>query len=587
MTLLNEYMAAATVGLSPTLLRWLSTYAPKSGTARKLAVAKKEKDTLFFEESELLSFNEWLKLPWPHETGERPRIPNGIREEIRAEANGACAICQANADTCEAAHLEPVSKTKCNHPENLLWLCSNHHTAYDGGLFGPAEEDAEFVKAFKVALHRHKRMLWLLQSEVSQKLFLCLVDCDRLAKELQRARTPTQVKAVKAIARNALELLPTLTPTSRKDPAFAAYAAISTRISALKETPEKTTPISVQLKEAQDIKADYVDALGYIACPLCNATGSYEGSDCPVCHGDCEIEEKIADTVDIALYEYTDCPLCEGHGQFDGDDCPECGAEGRMWRRDAEHVDVGQYKKVKCPLCKGGGKLDGDDCPECGGEGRMWRRYADQVDIEQYKKVNCPLCKGDGKLDGDACPECGGDGQMWRRDADNVDLGQYNKVKCPLCEGEGNFDGDGCPECGSEGRMARRDADNVDLGQYKKVKCPLCEGQGNFDGDDCPECGGEGRMARRDADNVDLGQYKKVKCPLCKGDGNLDGNDCPECGGDGRMCRRDADNVDLEQYKKVRCPRCRGTSRDSCRFCGGDGEVYRTRADHYNPDDFE
>ena len=59
------------------------------------------------------------------------------------EANGACAICQAHGDTCEAAHLDPVSKSKNNHPENLLWLCSNHHTAYDDDLFGPDEENAE------------------------------------------------------------------------------------------------------------------------------------------------------------------------------------------------------------------------------------------------------------------------------------------------------------------------------------------------------------------------------------------------------------------------------------------------------------
>jgi HNH endonuclease len=143
--LLSEYQAAAIVGLSPWLLRWFTKYAPKQGDSRKLKVAEKDKDVIFFEEPELLSFNEWLKLPWPHASSERPPIPTGIRQEIKAEANGQCAICQSHGSTCQAAHLDPVAKSKNNHPENLLWLCANHHVAYDDGLFGPDAENREFV----------------------------------------------------------------------------------------------------------------------------------------------------------------------------------------------------------------------------------------------------------------------------------------------------------------------------------------------------------------------------------------------------------------------------------------------------------
>ena len=38
--LLSEYEAAATVGMSPTLLRWFTKYAPKRGDHRKLKIAK-------------------------------------------------------------------------------------------------------------------------------------------------------------------------------------------------------------------------------------------------------------------------------------------------------------------------------------------------------------------------------------------------------------------------------------------------------------------------------------------------------------------------------------------------------------------
>jgi hypothetical protein len=138
--LLSEYEASATIGMSPTLLRWFTSHAPKSGDPRKLKIAKEENGVVFFEEQDLLSFNDWLRLPWPHRPGKRPNIPVGIRKEIEVEANGACAICNTNADSCEAAHLNPVSKTKCNHPEELLNLCSNHHTKYDDGCYGPNEK---------------------------------------------------------------------------------------------------------------------------------------------------------------------------------------------------------------------------------------------------------------------------------------------------------------------------------------------------------------------------------------------------------------------------------------------------------------
>jgi hypothetical protein len=102
----NEYEAARIVGLSPTLLRWFTSYAPRPGSERKLQIAKKEQDTIFFDEQELVYFNAWLALPWPQKVDEsRPGIPVGIRDEIRVEANGECAICLAHSDKCEAAHI--------------------------------------------------------------------------------------------------------------------------------------------------------------------------------------------------------------------------------------------------------------------------------------------------------------------------------------------------------------------------------------------------------------------------------------------------------------------------------------------------
>jgi hypothetical protein len=265
--LLSEYEAAAVSGLSPELLKWLTTHAPKQGLSRTLKVAKVKGKTYFFEEEELLSFNNWLKSPWPHKDGKRPHIPTIFRREIKNEANGECAICQSHKDTCEAAHLDPVSKSNNNHPENLLWLCSNHHTAHDGGLFGPDEENAEFVVSFKRVLHRHKQMLWRMQHEVSHKLFIVLENCNGLAKQLEAAKTASQIKAVERLAKKTLDALPVLAPISKKDPSYAAYKSISADVVSLSKD---TSAISARLRKAQNIRREYVATFGFVACPLCN-----------------------------------------------------------------------------------------------------------------------------------------------------------------------------------------------------------------------------------------------------------------------------------------------------------------------------
>jgi DnaJ-class molecular chaperone len=502
--LLNEYEVAATVGMSPTLLRWLTKHAPKSGDPRKLKIAKEDKGIVFFEEQEVLSFNEWLRLPWPHKPGMRPRIPDGIRNEIKIEANGACALCNINGDTCEAAHLNPVSKTKCNHPEGLLWLCANHHKKYDDGRYGPDKENTVFVKALKTILHHHKRTLWVMQDEVGRKLFLLLAECDRLGDELKKAKTPLQKKAIETIAKQALGMLPELAPVSHADPHYEAYKAISPSLSSLKADGKKAPAVSTRLKEAKRIKREYIAALGYVACPLCDASGVYDGSDCPVCGGDREIEERVADRVDLADFEKVACPLCDGSGKHDGEDCPVCGGEGEMQRRFVELVDLGQYDSVDCPLCEGDGKYQGDQCPVCHGDCQMPRHAAEQIDTSQYDEVECPLCEGEGKYNGDDCPVCGGDRMIPRYAAEQVEIEQYRNVKCPLCKGKGRFDGDNCPACEADGEMPRGQAENIDLGQYKKVTCPLCKGRDN----ECGFCDGEGKVYKGAADNFDPRDYR-------------------------------------------------------------------------------
>jgi hypothetical protein len=356
--LLNQYQAAAAVGLSPKLLDWLTSYAPKAGDKRKLKVAKKAGDELFFDEQELRDFDVWLRAPWPRNGNARPPVPVGIKDEIVEEAGGSCAICHKHENSCEAAHIEPVAKGNNNHPHNLIWLCANHHTSFDKGLlkgvYGPLKDDEAFIHGFKLALQRFNRVLWSRQAEACRKAFLLLENCDSLAKQLASAKTQEHVAAVADLAEKTLAAIPKLGAAPTADPHVMAFVSMQSDVAAI---GSKKTNLSVRLARASAIRASYSAAIGYVPCPLCGAEGHYDGGDCPVCDGDREVPKNVADRVEISDFEIVDCPVCDGKGVRNDDVCLACGGEYRMQRRFADRIDPRDYEDVKCPLCGGSGKF--------------------------------------------------------------------------------------------------------------------------------------------------------------------------------------------------------------------------------------
>ncbi len=502
--IISEYEAAALVAMSPDLLRWLTSYAPKTGIKTKLKVARKEDDCVFYDREELLSFDAFLRQPWPGKSGKRPGIPTKIREEIKFEANGECAICCQHGNKCEAAHLEPVAKTQSNHPENLLWLCANHHTAYDKGHYGPRSEDADFVVDHKRILRKFRVRQWRMQAKLSVKLLGVLESCDMLSKQLEKASSSEQIEAVEALAVKILADLPSLAPVSEADKHFAQFQKISTDVADLSSS---SASVRTRLNRAAAVRVEYVAAMGMVACPLCEATGIYNGGDCPVCDGDREVALEVRDRVDLSQFRIVKCPLCEGEGTHDGEPCTACGGDGRMEQRHADWIDVRDYSNVTCPICEGARTYFGEECRACYGEGAMERRYADMLDHREYQVVNCPLCGGSGRHDGSDCLACHGERKMLRRDADEIDLRDYNLVDCPVCKGSRRLRGDDCPACNGEGSFERRFLDRIDISEYALVDCPVCENDVNHR-DECRACGGEGEMERRFADQVDPREYR-------------------------------------------------------------------------------
>lgn len=502
--IISEYEAAVLTSMSPKLLKWFTSYAPKHGSKRKLSAARVEDGVTFYDRDEVVAFDAWLKQPWPRKDGKRPNIPSAIRDEIKVEANGACAICQQHKGSCEAAHLDPVAKSDNNHPENLLWLCSVHHTVFDKGLFGPDAENAAFVISFKQVLTRLKVQQWRMQHNLSFKLIALLESCSLMDAQLQLATTKAQVKAIEAVAKRTLDAIPSLAPASDEDPKRAAYAAVVTDFQELKAS---AAPIAKRLRQARRVREKFVAAYGYVTCPLCDASGRHDGSDCPVCLGDRQVEKSDLARIDLDQFSKVDCPLCDGAGEHDHEPCPACGGEGNMDRRYADFVDVRDYETVDCPLCEGETTFDGETCPACSGEGEMTRQQSHHVDLRRYDEIDCPLCEGKGRWDGDDCPECRGNCRMQRRFADEVNVRAYEMVDCPLCDGKGRHRGDDCPVCDGDQEIERRHRDWVDLRDYQLMSCPVCAGH-KRKRDDCNACRGEGEMERRFADRIDPSEYE-------------------------------------------------------------------------------
>src|SRR3954451_5013825 len=105
--LLAKIEAAMKLGISVELIEYFTKKCPKQNETRVLKAVNAE-GQMFFDEQELLSFQNWLNQPWSYTKGQRPPIPEAIKEDIKAESHHGCAIC-GHSDNGEVAHIEAVA----------------------------------------------------------------------------------------------------------------------------------------------------------------------------------------------------------------------------------------------------------------------------------------------------------------------------------------------------------------------------------------------------------------------------------------------------------------------------------------------
>ncbi len=465
-TQLSEIESAIYMKMSPELLRHFTKYAVKYKEDTKLPCFKDEGGR-WYTKKDLDAFNNYLLEPWPKAPkAQRPKLPEKIRHEIMLEAAAVCPICGFES-AGEAAHLDAVSASKSHHPENLLWLCPNHHTVIDD-VAQMSNVKMHVARAIKELLV--ERRLRLLRHEYA--LDKGILDLIRLVEKASDMLASAQLKDAK-IGIGAIASI------DLKDLANAAYAASGAKVpatdkkavsfkifakkistSTAKASLKKPSSLVSWKEEARQARSEYLVSTGRVDCPLCHGGGRHNGMECPVCQGEGSIREEDKAKIDLADFMDADCPVCQGAGTLRGETCPACRGDAQMERRFANQIDPSEFELVACPVCDGSGRRDGDECPFCKGNMEVEARHAEQVDLADYDDVECHLCSGSCQFEGYDCPVCAGEGRLPKRVSDQIDWSEFELVRCPECRGTGisEFGGD-CPYCGGNQKVFRRDAD--------------------------------------------------------------------------------------------------------------------------------
>ncbi|MBY3356030.1 HNH endonuclease signature motif containing protein [Rhizobium laguerreae] len=465
---LSEIESAIYMKMSPELLVHFTKHAVKYKETTKL-VCVDDHSGRWYEKKDLDAFNTYLRQAWPKApTAQRPKLPGKIRNEIMLEASAVCPICGFES-AGEAAHLEAISASHSHHPENLLWLCPNHHTVIDD-VAQMSNVKMTVARAMKEALVDRK--LRMLRHE--HALDKGILDLLRLVEKATEMLANATLKE----AHGGIEALASIDLKGLASVANAATAAKSGG------NNEKPAPLETLAK-----KISTSAAKASVKNPSSLVSLKEEGNEARA--------EYLAATGRIV------CPLCDGAGHHNHEDCPVCQCEGTIAKEDENKVDLADFAIIDCPVCEGSGRLRGDTCPACVGDARMERRYAERIDTEKYEMVDCPLCKGRGCYDGDQCPVCVGDRTIEARFADEVDPKDYDSVECRLCEGSGRFGGFECKPCGGEGRLPKRISDRIDWREFELVDCPSCDGTGAAEwGGDCRVCGGNRQIFQGEVDRI-------------------------------------------------------------------------------------
>ena len=521
MALLSLVEAAVKVGYSIELLKYLTKNCPKHDEDRTLHFVNSDNGILI-DESELLQYQRYLNESWPIPKGaKRPPMRDAIAKDVKEESHYECAIC-SRGDNGEVAHIHAVEHSACNGPDNLLFLCPNHHTAYDFG-FRSANITLDVVLAAKTMKRDSRRRMLGHEVNATKAMFGLIRLINKIALNMKTVGDADMRKVA------ATEIKSLLAQVAKASNAAAANAKTGVDFTALERELNKIAPnIALLAGGGADANTEYavrqiatkvvaasnkvIIDLGEVECPHCEGTGrrGMSGRFCAFCGGSCYVATEMAKEYNPDDIDEEECPRCHGRCQTGlvGDICAYCTGDGVVTKDEAEDYDPGAIDEVDCPHCCARGQrgLMGTLCSYCGGSCLVSKKTAKEYDRKAIDEVRCPRCGGRGRtgLSGSICAYCDGNCYVTKEQRKNYDPDELNEVECPHCDGTGKKGraGNFCSYCNGDCVVSRKAKADYDPDKIDEEECPRCGGSGQTGhvGDICKLCDGDCVVAHATAD---------------------------------------------------------------------------------------
>lgn len=512
MALLSIAEAAIQIGYSIELLVYLTKNCPKHGEDLKLKHKLVDGD-IYIDKSDLFDYQRYLNEKWPiPKDKKRPPMRDAIANDVKSESNYGCAICGSN-NNGELAHINPVSDGASNSPDNLIFLCPNHHTAYDYGHKVDSTIRKDVIDAAKLMKRDSRRRMLRHEANATKAMLGLIQQIKKINTDLascsdvdMRQITETEVKSLMS------QVAVASSSATKNTKADLDYSVVEIGMAKIAPTLESLSRKGVESKTGKALNdatkkiiaaSDevFID-LGEEDCPHCTGSGlrGISGSLCSYCKGSCYVSTEMADSYSDEKIDEVPCPRCHGHCQtgWTGDLCSYCEGDGVVTSEMEENYTPDKLDEVDCPHCNAAGTigLSGTFCSYCHGSCFVTRAFAEKYDRSAIDEVDCPRCAGRGLtgLTGCICIYCGGDGQVSEEKFDAYDPNALKEVDCPHCNGSGQTgrSGEFCSYCGGDCHVSRHKHDTYNASDMDEETCPRCGGSGETGrvGDRCKLCHG-------------------------------------------------------------------------------------------------
>lgn len=527
---LNILETAILMQVGVELVEYFMNNCPKRGESTTLPYYMKN-DHPYFERDKVISYMSYLNKPWPRSPkGQRPHIPERIKEDVKRESFYACAIC-GDMNNGEIAHIEPVSLYSNNSPINLIYLCPNHHTQYDYGYKLSTNITIEEVKQVKSVKQNARKRILRFEANAAMKLTQLINIINEVKEKLEVESNSTLQQFYLTESKQLLKDISSITQEAidqaRKD--------------------QEATPISKFINE----KAPYISEI----------IGTLEQSTSKT-HTEKIISEIIDQSEEIIIdLDEEECPHCYGSGirGLNSKICKYCDSVGYVTREKKGNYDISDFNEVECPHCYGKGitGLVSDLCIYCEGDQVITRERAEEYDFDKLGIDFCPACDGNGiiGLNGTICSFCEGSIYLPREKAQKFDERKDLGKSCPHCNGRGitGLNSKVCIFCEGDCLISPVKADSYDVNNINEVDCPHCYGKGTqgFNGVLCSYCNGDQKVTTEESNAYERESLDEVECPRCNGKGLVGhtGTVCPLCKGD-QIVARSLETTFNEKFKR-------------------------------------